>query len=220
MAHAGAGDIDLVLNAGDSTVYHVFDNETLDWFRQRRDTWCILGNTDCRVLDILQQQPLPKPRSEEKRVMYFWSAKHLSAENTAYLSALPKQMALTVAGWRIGLFHGSPAGFEKKLFPDDPEKKFRALAEAHDHQIIITGHTHTPYWKEVAGVHFINPGSCGRMFDGDPRPSFAIIDLTPTSIRVEHFRIPYQLEEAIQALADQGLPAIYMEMYRQGRKLN
>ncbi len=82
------------------------------------------------------------------------------------------------------------------------------------------GHSHVPYYKIVDGVHFINPGSVGRMFDGDPRASFAILKIFLGNITVEHFRIPYPVEKVVEGLKDQQLPDIYAKMFRIGRKLN
>jgi diadenosine tetraphosphatase ApaH/serine/threonine PP2A family protein phosphatase len=82
------------------------------------------------------------------------------------------------------------------------------------------GHSHTPYHKIIDGVHFINPGSVGRMFDGDPRTAFAILKLFAGKIVVKHFRIPYPVETVIQGLKQNRLPAIYAKMYQMGRKLN
>jgi diadenosine tetraphosphatase ApaH/serine/threonine PP2A family protein phosphatase len=72
----------------------------------------------------------------------------------------------------------------------------------------------------VDGVHFINPGSVGRPFDGDPRTSFAILKVDSGKLAVEHFRIPYAVEEVVQSLKENNLPDIYAKMYRTGKKLN
>jgi diadenosine tetraphosphatase ApaH/serine/threonine PP2A family protein phosphatase len=82
------------------------------------------------------------------------------------------------------------------------------------------GHSHTPYYKIIDGVHFVNPGSVGRMFDGDPRAAFAILKLSSGEIAVEHFRISYPVEEVIKGLKKNRLPEIYAKMYRLGKKLN
>jgi hypothetical protein len=82
------------------------------------------------------------------------------------------------------------------------------------------GHSHTPYYKIVDGVHFINPGSAGRMFDGDPRASFAILKIFSGEIAVVHYRIRYPVEAVIKGLKQNCLPDIYAKMYRTGRKLN
>jgi diadenosine tetraphosphatase ApaH/serine/threonine PP2A family protein phosphatase len=77
-----------------------------------------------------------------------------------------------------------------------------------------------PYYKIVSGVHFVNPGSVGRMFDGDPRTSFAILKVSSERINIEHFRLPYSVEEVIKGLKKNRLPDIYTKMYRTGKKLN
>ncbi|HDL98315.1 MAG TPA: metallophosphoesterase, partial [Desulfobacteraceae bacterium] len=89
-----------------------------------------------------------------------------------------------------------------------------------DCDIVISGHSHSPYHKKIDHVHFINPGSVGRMFDGCPDGSYAVLELTGAGIKVEHFRCPYDIERVISALKKNRLPPIYEKMYRLGRKLN
>src|SRR3989304_3383370 len=45
-----------VINAGDLVVYCTFPNETIEWFRKKRNTLCIVWNTDNRVLRSLPGQ--------------------------------------------------------------------------------------------------------------------------------------------------------------------
>jgi hypothetical protein len=77
-----------------------------------------------------------------------------------------------------------------------------------------------PYYKVVNGVHFINPGSTGRMFDGDYRVSFAILKISKRKIGVEHFRIPYPVKKVVKSLKKNRLPNIYTTMFQIGKKLN
>ncbi|MEN8188894.1 MAG: metallophosphoesterase, partial [Thermodesulfobacteriota bacterium] len=67
---------------------------------------------------------------------------------------------------------------------------------------------------------FINPGSCGRMFDGNPIASYALLEIVGDTIRVDLRRIAYSIEKTMAGLKKSGLPEIYCEMYRLGRKLN
>ena len=211
---------DWIINTGDFTVYSTFPNETIQWFRERKRTICILGNTDQKILRILKGKKLKKPKKEEKRVMYFWTSEALLPENIAYLKSLPKQTDLTAGDLRIGVFHGTRDDPDEELFPSAPENRFRQLARDSVYQVQIMGHSHVPYYKIVDGIHFINPGSAGRMFDGDPRASFATLKIAPGKIAVRHFRIPYAVEAVIAQLKKQKLPDIYAEMFRIGRKLN
>ncbi|MGB9437362.1 MAG: metallophosphoesterase family protein [Desulfobacterales bacterium] len=211
---------DRIVNTGDFTVYSTFPNETIQWFRKRKKTICILGNTDRRVLRILNGKQTKKPRKKEKRVMYFWTSENLLPENVKYLKSLPEQTDFTIGPIRIGVFHGTCDDADEELFPDAPEARFRKLAKGSPCQIHIMGHSHVPYYKVAGGVHFINPGSAGRMFDGDPRASFAILKISSEKIGVEHFRIPYPVKEVVNSLKKNRLPNIYTKMFQIGKKLN
>jgi putative phosphoesterase len=152
--------------------------------------------------------------------MYFWTAENLHPENITYLQSLGKQTEITLGGVRIGIFHGTLEDPDEELFPTAPENRFRQLAGDSVYQVQIMGHSHVPYYKRVDGVHFINPGSVGRPFDGDPRTSFAILKVASGKIAVEHFRIPYAVEDVVKGLKEHKLPDIYAKMYRTGKKLN
>jgi putative phosphoesterase len=171
-------------------------------------------------LRILNGKKLKKPKKEEKRVMYFWTSENLHPANVTYLKSLPAQTDFTAGGLRIGIFHGTLEDPDEELFPSAPESRFRQLAKNSPYQVQIMGHSHIPYYKIVDGVHFINPGSAGRMFDGDPRTSFAILKISSGKIAVEHFRIPYAVEKVVRGLKNQKLPNIYAKMFSLGKKLN
>ncbi len=211
---------DRTINTGDLTVYGTFPNETIQWFNNRKKTVCILGNTDRRILRILKGKKLKRPKKEEKRVMYFWTSENLLPKNVNYLKSLPRQTDLIISNIRIGVFHGTYDDEDETLFPDTPEARFRKLAQGAPYRVHIMGHSHTPYYKIVDGVHFINPGSAGRMFDGDPRASFAILKIFSGGIAAVHYRIPYPVEAVIKGLKQNRMPDIYAKMYRTGRKLN
>ena len=211
---------DWIINTGDFTVYSTFPNETIQWFRERKDAICIRGNTDRKVLRILKGKKLKKPGKNEKRVMYFWTSENLDPENITFLKTLRKQTDIKVGGFSIGIFHGTLEDPDEELFPTAPESRFQQLARDSVYQIQIMGHSHVPYYKVVNGVHFINPGSVGRPFDGDPRTSFAILKIASGKIGVEHFRIPYAVKDVVSGLKKQKLPNIYAKMFRQGKKLN
>jgi len=213
-------EFDWIVNTGDFTVYSTFPNETIRWFRRRKKTICIIGNTDRRVLRILNGKKLKKPKKKEKRVMYFWTADSLLPENVAYLKSLSQQTDFTTGNTRIGVFHGTSDDPDEELFPWAPESRFHELAKDSPFKIHVMGHSHVPFYKMVDGVHFINTGSVGRMFDGDPRASFAVLRISSGRIAVEHFRIPYTVKKVVKGLKKHKLPGIYTKMYRAGKKLN
>ena len=115
---------DRIVNTGDFTVYSTFPNETIQWFRKRKKTICIYGNTDRRVLRILNGKNLRRPRKKEKRVMYFWTSENLLPENIKYLKSLPQKTVFTMDSIRIGVFHGTCDDPDEELYPDAPDARF------------------------------------------------------------------------------------------------
>jgi predicted phosphodiesterase len=219
---------DAVINSGDSLVYGPFPNKTLDWL-QKRKAHSILGNTDKKILQLLTGETFTKPSKYEKRIMYTWTAAKLNKTGAAYLRSLPTSLLLDFAAdpmpaqnknQVIGIFHGSPADDDEFLFPDTPLDRLYELARQTTAGIIITGHSHTPFHRIAGTTHFVNPGSVGRMFDGDPRASCAVLSFTADDIQVEHFRISYPIREVVDSLKSNNLPEIYAKMFTAGRKLN
>ena len=219
---------DYIVNCGDSLVYAPFPNETLRWLR-RHNAISILGNTDKKVINLLKDQQFKKPRKPEKRIMYSSTAAALDAEGRHSLLSFPASETLIVKNQdkdaannpvSLGIYHGSPVDPDELLFADTPDDRFHELAGQLEHRIVVTGHSHSPYHKYLAGIHFINPGSAGRMFDGDPRASCAILEIAAEAVTVHHFRISYDIAEVVATIHKEQLPEIYATMFLQGRKLN
>ncbi len=210
--------VDIICNCGDSLVYGPFPNETLQWLEANKAS-SILGNTDRKIKKLLKGKTFKKPGKAEKRIMYTWTAEQLTTKSKRYLLSLKKSHCVT-APYPIFMFHGSPDHPDEFLFPNTPLARFKELATSFPNAIVITGHSHTPYYKQVDTTHFINPGSVGRMFDSNPAASCALLHLTDTTISVEHFRIEYSVEETTGALKAANLPEIYQKMYQLGQKLN
>jgi predicted phosphodiesterase len=217
-----------IINSGDSLVYAPFPNETLTWLQKNR-AFSILGNTDQKVIKLLRGKSFKKPGKPEKRIMYSSTAEELSKINRRYLLSLAKTCKLDLSPpgktvekhkIKIGIYHGSPADHKEFLFADTPDSRFHELVGLTNCDIVITGHSHTPYHKTLSNVHFINPGSVGRMFDGDPRASCATLEITADGITVQHFRIAYQINELVLKIRESKLPELYVTMFKNGKKLN
>ncbi len=219
---------DQIINCGDSIVYGPFPNETLEWLAANK-ALSILGNTDKKVIKLLCGKSFKKPSNHEKRIMYTWTAEELNKSNSNYLRSLPKSATLYIPPSSVpaalnkaktGIYHGTPAHHHEFLFENSPTSRFIELSEMTDCNIVVTGHSHSPYYKQIGKTHFINPGSVGRMFDGDPRLSCALLTITTSSLRVEHFRLSYDVEKVVSGIEYHQLPGIYSKMFILGKKLN
>ncbi len=212
-------NFDAICNCGDSLVYAPFPNETLAWL-ERNKVHSILGNTDRKVKKLLKGKTFKKPRLPEKRIMYTWTAEHLTSSAKRHILSLKKSKQLRINKHRICLFHGSPADPDEFLFPDTAPERFSELAQSCPCNIIFCGHSHTPFHKQFSNSHFINPGSVGRMFDSNPAASCAVVTIKGESVTTEFFRIPWSIEKMFLALKRNRLPDVYQRMYTLGKKLN
>jgi predicted phosphodiesterase len=218
---------DLILNGGDTTVYGPFPNETISWLHSHQVP-SILGNTDQTVIALLGGITFEHPRKAEKRIMYGWTAAELSAANRQWLVDQPETRVIELDGLAgkskrtntLGMYHGSPADPDEFLFPLTPACRFEELAAAVPHRIVTVGHSHVPFHRCIDTVHFINPGSVGRMFDGKPSASCAVLEIKRRDIEVSLHRVRYPVAAVVDELRRQRLPKIYEEMYLRGRKLN
>lgn len=219
---------DCIVNCGDTVVYAPFPNEVIQWLRDKK-ALSILGNTDKKVIKLLKGKTFKKPAKPEKRIMYSQTADILDKECSQYLMGLPISREVPLIrttsppvdkGELLGVFHGSPAAPHEFLFDISPENRFLELASQFPYRIIVTGHSHTPYHIKSLSSHFINPGSAGRMFDGDPRVSCAVLRFSRNTVKVTHYRIEYNVKAVIEALHHHHLPPIYQMMYTVGKKLN
>ena len=85
-------------------------------------------------------------------------------------------------------------------------------------EIIVMGHTHTPFFKKISGKIFVNPGSVGRPIDNDPRASYGLLKING-DIQIELRRTVYDVEDNIRALFAAGLPAEIGIALRNGREI-
>jgi predicted phosphodiesterase len=137
-----------------------------------------------------------------------------------YLASLPKEICMDAAGRTVLLTHGSPASNEEPLTPDTPIERLQELAKMASAELVIFGHSHVPFARQVEGTWFINTGSVGRPDDGDPRACYAILQLSPDEIEVHHFRLDYDIDRAVAAIRAKGLPEAFAEMIIRGVDLD
>jgi diadenosine tetraphosphatase ApaH/serine/threonine PP2A family protein phosphatase len=86
-------------------------------------------------------------------------------------------------------------------------------------EVVICGHSHVPFVRRVAGTWFVNTGSVGRPDDGDPRACYAVMRASPEEVEFTHYRVPYDVERAAQAIREAGLPEDFARMVLEGKNL-
>ncbi len=157
---------------------------------------------------------------EMSNISFGWTRAQTTDAHKAWLRTLPREIRFTVDTQRVLLCHGSPASTTEYLFDfrsDAYLRKFTPGGKQDAHaDIIVFGHTHVPYHRQLDGVHFINTGSVGRPKDGDPRAGYCILTIDGDQITTEQVRLPYDIEAACSRLLAVGLPEYFADYLRTG----
>jgi putative phosphoesterase len=220
LEHARSQDVSAIWNTGDFLGYGAFPNEVVESL-QKAGAISILGNYDLKVLNFKEKdKKWRKSKRAEKYLAFQWAYQNLSRENRRYLKSLPEERRLEVAGKSVLLTHASPESNEEPLEPDTPEERLAYLARIAGTDVIIFGHSHQAFTRNVTNVLFINPGSVGRPDDGDPRACYAILETDRAELHVQHYRLEYDLDRAVSGIRENDLPEAFAQMILKGCDLD
>ena len=220
-------DVDTTYHLGDLVGYGPWPNETIARLRAAGIAG-VAGNYDstvatgykhcgCRYEDARQEAL--------SHLSFAWTLEHTSAEGKAFLRSLPFRIDLRPLGGHSGgptvtLLHGNQV-FNTVYVHEDRSDEFLAKmatavgAKAGD--VVGFGHTHKPWHRVVADVHFVNTGSVGRPKDGNPRAGYILLDVgEPGRVGVEIVRVTYDVEHAAKAIVASSLPDDFADYLRTG----
>ena len=220
MAHAREKGTEAIWNAGDSVVYGPFPDEVVQYLRSAY-ALSALGDDDRRVLRFRKRQDKwRKSTPLEEYLSIQWTYEQLTKQSRRYLRFLSREVRLKVQGRRVYLTHGCTGSLERCLSSETGEKELRQIAGESQAELIVTGHLHKPFAHVADDVWFVNPGSAGLPDDGDPRVSYAIMEFDADSVRVQHYRVEYDVDRVVKAVQDRGLPPIIGQIFQQARSLD
>ncbi len=219
-------NIDATYHLGDLTGYAPWPNQVVALLREREIPG-IAGNYDSTVATDYKHCGCraDSPREEElSHLSYEWTRSHVTPETKRYLASLPFRIDIRpfgghVSGPTITLVHGNQTLNTVYVTEDRPDSFLEKMARdvgARTQDIICFGHTHKPWQRVVGGIQFINTGSIGRPKDGDWRACYALLSMEASGARVEFVRVPYDVEEAADAIRLSDLPSEFAEVLKSG----
>lgn len=109
----------------------------------------------------------------------------------------------------MAVVHASPSDVWRAPLPDASDEELREVFGGLEVPIVVYGHIHRPFVREMAAMTVANTGSVSLSYDGDPRASYLIMDQTRVSAdepKVWIRRVEYDLEREAQELLRSGLP--------------
>jgi putative phosphoesterase len=189
LAEPDVGAADVVVIGGDAAA-GPFPEQALDRLRGLGDRalW-LRGNCDRELAD--DEEPHDEATAFAKQ--------RLSRAARSFLSALP----WTRAVGDVLFCHGSPRADDEFLTERTPDERLREVLRGVSQPIVVCGHSHHQFVRELDGQRVVNAGSVGTPYADEPGAYWLLLD----GARLEHRRTPYDLDEAERAVRASGYPA-------------
>lgn len=131
-----------------------------------------------------------------------WAAERLDAEQRSFLAGLPERQSLRARGvGRVLFCHGSPRSDEEILTVLTPADRVEPALAGVTERVVVCGHTHVQFERDVAGKRLVNAGSVGLPYEGSPGAYWALL-----GPEIELRRTPYDAEAAAAAIRATGFP--------------
>jgi predicted phosphodiesterase len=134
-----------------------------------------------------------------------WCNARLGADRVARVAAWPATVALEVPGLGAVLFcHATPSSDLPILTRATPEADVARELAGVDADLVVCGHTHVQYERQVGASRLVNAGSVGMPYEGSPDARWA--RLGPDG--VELLSTPYDADAALRAVTATGFPLV------------
>ena len=204
-------EVDAVHCGGDLVGYGPHPNEVCRLIEERGIP-TIYGNYDYAIARDLEDCGCAYRDQHDRelgQLSVAWTLDHTDGRSKDFMRGLPFDLRFDLGGRRVRLVHGSPRKVNEYLFADKPARTFERIAAGADCDVLVFGHTHQPWVAEYGGVLFVNCGSVGKPKDGDPRASFAVLEVVGDELMTTIERVEYDAEDVARQVVEAGLPGEY-----------
>jgi diadenosine tetraphosphatase ApaH/serine/threonine PP2A family protein phosphatase len=153
------------------------------------------------------------------QISYDYTFGRTSAEHKVWMGTLPRRATITMGGRRLLLCHGSPRRINEFLWRSTtPDPFIRRLLREHEADLIVCTHTGLPWSRFVEpGRGVFNVGAVGRPAnDGDTRVRLAMVEAKGSDLEATLIPVAYDDERLAREMADEALPAEFIETIRTG----
>lgn len=195
---------DLVLQGGDLVASGHRPAEVIDCIRELG--WAgVHGNTDEmlwapeKIAELVPRAPKIRPLLEVLFNSIAPATRELIGEKQIqWLRTLP-------AEWRnenILPLHASPTDLWQAPMPECDETELTQTYGSCDSAVVVYGHIHRPYIRQLSEFTVANSGSVGMPYDGDTRAAYLVVEDTNITIR----RVKYNVESEVKELLASDYP--------------
>lgn len=193
-----------VIVVGGDIVSGPMPKQTLERiFSLTTKTYFIRGNGDREVVMAFDGKPLPSTMSEKGKKRTKWVADQLTRSERDFLSNLSQTITLHIEGLGDVLFcHATPRSDEEIFTPITSHERLATIFSGIPQEIVVCGHTHMQFERQVDSIRIVNSGSVGMPF-ADKTGAYWLL-ISPTGY--EFRQTEYDVEAAAQEIRASGDP--------------
>jgi predicted phosphodiesterase len=154
---AKESDADTTIFLGDAVSPGPQPNETMALLERLSGTF-IMGNHDLEVLEPERVAEWPAPW----RAFYDWLFDVFDSAGVERIRAFEPGGEYEIDGMRFCLQHGELHGRPSQVLPGAEDERLLTVAEGSNAPMVLFGHSHVQFSREIGGQRFINPGAVGQ----------------------------------------------------------
>ncbi len=145
--------------------------------------------------------------AEAGRISYASTCENTSPIGRSLLGNLPFEIRFSEGGMSFLVVHANPIDAVTYLFEDTDELTFREYAKAAAVDVILFGHTHRHFHRQVKSHHFIGVGSVGIPAPGDARTGYTVVYTgnIGKGVDVNFRRFDYDIRRLAERYRERGL---------------
>jgi len=153
----------------------------LAWIRGNTDDW----------LNELDEDFIPQSENEQRCFNEFLRINPmLSSEARETVMSLPEKEEIEIGSKRLLCVHGSDTRINGSIGIMTTKEELKAIASRLGADMLLCGHTHTPFSASIHGKLIINVGSAGKP-DDEPRACYCMLRFQGNSLGYEIRRVEY-----------------------------
>jgi putative phosphoesterase len=203
IADLGTQAPDLVLQGGDLPYGGCHAAEVMD--RVAELGWKgVLGNTDEVLWNTQGVERMMAAAPKLSSLLKIIGQCAVATRNLIGESRLKQlqQLPLEIRQGDLVLLHASPGDLWKSPMDPSDDVALENVYGSLRAKMVIYGHIHKPFIRDVSNFTVCNSGSVGMPYDGDPRASYLLL----TDGRPEIRRVEYDIEGEIRSLVASNYP--------------
>jgi putative phosphoesterase len=169
--------------------------ETIELLRTLPRARFVRGNADRQLVS----------RSDPAGDLTGWAAEEITEDQRHFLDSFGDTVAVEIDGLGRVLFcHGSPRSDEEIMSAATPLDRMRELVMGVETDVVVCGHTHMQFDRDVDGVRVVNPGSVGMPY-GEPGAFWALLgpDVEMRRTDYDHEAAAARIRESAWPVADE-----------------